>query len=122
MFKLSKRSESNLAGVNADLVRVVRRAIQISEVDFSVIEGLRAVERQRDLVAKGASRTMRSKHLTGHAVDCAPWVNGSIPWNDWDAFESVANAMKAAAKELNIKIEWGGDWKTFKDGPHFELT
>ena len=121
MFKLSKKSKSKLAGVNPGLVRVVSLAIEITDIDFMVIEGLRTIERQRELVAKGASKTMRSRHITGDAVDCAPLVNGEIPWNDWKAFERVAKAMKAAAKELNIAIEWGGDWETFKDGPHFQI-
>lgn len=65
---------------------------------------------------------MNSRHLTGHAVDCAPLVNNQIPWNDWSYFKKVADAMIKAAKELGVDIEWGGNWKTFKDGPHFQLT
>jgi len=119
MFKLSKRSIDNLQGVHDDLVAVVSRALEISEVDFAVIEGMRTVTRQKELYAAGASQTMNSRHLTGHAVDLAAYVNG-IRW-DWPLYEKIAEAMKKAADELEIAIVWGGDWKTFKDGPHFEL-
>ncbi len=119
-FNFSKRSLKNLEGVRPELVKVVRRALEISQVDFTVIEGVRTINEQRDLVKSGASRTMRSRHLTGHAVDLAPYLNGRIRW-DWSLFYPIAIAMKKAAKELNVKIRWGGDWKRFKDGPHFQL-
>lgn len=119
-YKLSKRSLSRLEGVHPDLIKVVKRAIQITEQDFTVLEGLRTKERQRELVKKGASKTMNSRHLTGHAVDIAPWVNGGVSW-DWVYYYDVADAMKQAARELGISIEWGGDWKSFKDGPHWQL-
>lgn len=119
-FTLSLKSELRLQGVHPDLVRIVRRALQISTVDFAVTEGLRTLERQRELVAKGASQTLRSRHLTGHAVDLAPVIDGAIRW-DWPPFYKIADAMKAAAAELGLPLEWGGDWKTFKDGPHFQL-
>lgn len=115
-YKLGERSLKNLEGVHPDLVAVVKRAIEITEQDFTVIEGLRSIERQRELVASGASRTMNSRHLTGHAVDIAPWP---ISW-DWQRFYPIADAMKQAAEELYIDLEWGGDWK-FKDGPHWQL-
>jgi peptidoglycan L-alanyl-D-glutamate endopeptidase CwlK len=119
-FKLGLRSKQRLKGVHPHLVKVVERAIQISEVDFTVLEGLRTYERQRQLVKAGASQTYRSRHLTGHAVDIGAWVGGSVRW-DWPLYDKIAGAMKAAAKELRIHIEWGGDWKSFKDGPHFQL-
>jgi len=118
-YKLGTRSLQNLSGVHPDLVAVVKRAIQITEQDFTVIEGVRNIERQRELYRKGASKTLNSRHLTGHAVDMVPWP---IDWNDLDRFEVVSEAMKAAAEELNIPIVWGGDWKSFYDGPHFELN
>jgi peptidoglycan L-alanyl-D-glutamate endopeptidase CwlK len=118
-FKLSVRSKKALVGVHPDLVRVVERAIQLTDVDFAVTEGVRTIERQRQLFASGASTTMNSRHITGHAVDVAAWV-GEIRW-DWPLYHKIAEAMKAAAKELGVAIIWGGDWKTFKDGPHFEL-
>ena len=119
-YHLGKRSRSRLEGVHPDLVRVVERAIEITPVDFTVVEGRRSKVRQRQLVKIGASRTMRSRHLTGHAVDLAPWVDGTVRW-DWPLFYPIARAMKQAAKELDVKIRWGGDWKHFKDGPHFQL-
>lgn len=118
MYKLSQRSMQNLSGVHPDLIAVVKRAIQITEQDFSVIEGVRNINRQRELVAKGASTTMNSRHLTGHAVDLAPYP---INW-DWEYFYPIADAMKQAAEELDVDLEWGGDWKSFPDGPHFQLS
>lgn len=119
-FVFSKRSENNLLGVHPALVLVVRRALELTTVDFTVIEGLRTHARQLELVRAGASQTMNSRHLTGHAVDIAPYIGGQIRW-DWPPFYKIAEAMKAAAKEQETAIVWGGDWKTFKDGPHFEL-
>jgi peptidoglycan L-alanyl-D-glutamate endopeptidase CwlK len=119
-FKFGLVSKYRLRGVHPDLVKVMELAISKSPVDFSVIEGLRTIERQRQYVKSGASRTMKSRHLTGHAVDIAPYVSGKIRW-DWPLYYKIAPIVKAAAKELKIPIVWGGDWKTFKDGPHFEL-
>ncbi|CAB4157077.1 D-alanyl-D-alanine carboxypeptidase [uncultured Caudovirales phage] len=119
-FALSTRSRQRLAGVHPDLVKVVERAIQLTTIDFAVTEGLRTPARQKELVAAGASKTLNSRHLTGHAVDVAALVNGSIRW-DWPLYAKIADAMKSAAKELSVPIVWGGDWRTFKDGPHFEL-
>ncbi|WP_339913639.1 peptidoglycan-binding protein [uncultured Brevundimonas sp.] len=117
---LDARSEKNLKGVHPDLVRVVRGAATISPIAFVVTEGLRTIERQRSLVASGASRTMKSRHLTGHAVDLAARVNGEIRW-DWPLYQTLSKAMKQAAQEANVALEWGGDWRSFKDGPHFQL-
>ena len=108
-----------LAGVHPDLVRVVRRLID-EGVEFKVIEGVRSLERQRALFAAGASRTMNSRHLTGHAVDLAPTVKGQILW-DWPLFDTLAVAVKAAAKAENVPLEWGGNWTKFRDGPHWQL-
>lgn len=150
-FVLSQRSLSRLDGVHPDLVRVVKRALELSKQDFSVLEGLRTAERQAQLVKQGLSQTTNSKHLKqtdsfGHAVDLTPWVNGAVSW-DWVYFYPIAEAVRAAAKELNVKIRWGGAWcvlnettndaktlvadyvaarrkqgkKAFNDGPHFEL-
>lgn len=118
MYNLGNKSLNRLQGVHPDLVSVVKRAIQITDQDFSVLEGVRTVERQRELVAKGKSTTMNSRHLTGHAVDLVPYP---VSW-DWDYFYPIADAMKQAARDLGVGLEWGGDWKSFPDGPHFQLS
>ena len=119
-FKLGLRSLSKLAGLHSDLQKVVHRAIQLTEVDFIVTEGWRTRERQAELFVKGATTTMNSRHLTGHAVDLAAMVGTEVRW-DWPLYHKLAKAMKQSALELNVQIVWGGDWRTFKDGPHFEL-
>lgn len=119
-FQLSKRSIKNLNGVHKDLINVVLRAIKLTEVDFVVTEGKRTRERQAELVRSGASQTMNSRHITGHAVDLAALVEGQVRW-DWPLYHKLAAAMKQAAEELEVEIVWGGDWTTFKDGPHFQL-
>ena len=121
MYVLGSRSLSKLDGVHPDLVEVVRLAIQKTNVDFSVLEGLRTKERQRALFSSGASRTMNSRHLDGHAVDLVAYVNGNVEWS-WPLYDRIAVAMKQASAELGISIEWGGDWISFKDGPHFQLS
>lgn len=137
MFKLSKGSLDKLEGVHPDLVKVVKRAIEVTKEDFSVLEGLRTKERQRRLVSEGKSQTMNSRHLTGHAVDLVPYP---INW-EWSGFFPIADAMIKASQELNIPLRWGGNWQksdlrswgrsavelhrtytgNFPDGPHFEL-
>lgn len=145
-FRLSKRSLDRLKGVHPDLVKVVHRALQLSTIDFLVLEGVRTLERQKELVKTGASKTLNSRHLTGHAVDLAPIDNGQVSWH-WPHYYTVADAMKRAAIELFIPIRWGGVWDkelnkialiepavsayvssqksrgkaAFIDGPHFEL-
>jgi peptidoglycan L-alanyl-D-glutamate endopeptidase CwlK len=121
MFKLSAKSLSRLEGVHPDLVKVVHRAIQNSNVDFAVLEGLRTPERQQQLVKSGASLTLKSRHLTGHAVDLGAIVGGQVRW-DWPLYYKISEAMKDAARDLKVSITWGGDWTMFKDGPHFELN
>ena len=136
MFHLGEKSLERLATVKPNLQSVVKRAIEISAVDFRVIEGIRTAERQAYLLQKGATRTRNSKHLTGDAVDLAPIIEGQVTW-DWLYFHPLARAMKQASEELDIPIRWGGTWlplsvtsptngrfalsKTFPDGPHFEL-
>ncbi len=117
---LSERSLQRLEGVHADLVRVVKRAAATSNIDFTVLEGLRTLERQKTLVARGASKTMKSRHLTGHAVDLAPFVDGQVVWA-WPLYHKLAVIVKAAAADEKVAIEWGGDWRSFKDGPHWQL-
>lgn len=125
-FVFSKSSREKLHGVHPDLVKVVELALTLSEVDFKVIEGLRTQERQNQLYVLRKTKTLNSRHLTGHAVDIVPLP---LDWNDKQAFGKVAKAMFAAAKQLKVAIRWGGDWnrngrsddETFYDGPHFEL-
>ena len=119
-FGLSKRSLVRLEGVHPRLVALVREAIALSPVDFMVTEGLRTPERQAALIRAGASRTKRSRHLTGHAVDVAALVDGQVRW-DWPLYPRIAAAFKAAAVRQGIPIVWGGDWPSLRDGPHFEL-
>ena len=121
MFKLSNKSLERLKGVHPDLVKVVKRAIELTEVDFSVGEGLRTIERQKELVAKGASQTMKSRHLTGHAVDLYAIVDSTVSW-EWKYYAKISESVLKASKELGVDVEWGGNWKTIKDGPHFQLT
>lgn len=139
-FVLGKRSKQRLEGVHQDLVDVVELAITLTQVDFTVLEGRRSLARQKRLVAQGKSKTLNSRHLTGHAVDVAPWVNGTVNWN-WNYFYPIADAFIASSKELDVPLRWGGNWRirdirswegsgielakaypgSFPDGPHFEL-
>lgn len=147
-FQLSKKSLSRLDGVHNDLVVVVHRAIELTEIDFGVAEGLRSLERQQALVDHGDSWTLDSRHLTGHAVDLVAYVGGKPSWN-WSHYFKIAEAMKKAAAEEGIPLIWGGLWdkeltgtyrdlevlqaeyiRSFRqwkgrapniDGPHFEL-
>jgi peptidoglycan L-alanyl-D-glutamate endopeptidase CwlK len=145
-YRLSQRSLDRMEGVHNDLQDVVCRAIEITEVDFAVIEGLRSESRQWQLVDSGASQTMNSRHLNGYAVDLAAWVDGEIRW-DWPLYYKIAEAVQEAAKELGVTVTWGGCWenlnevgdpkkamqayvarkqaageKAFPDGPHFQLS
>ncbi|CND56080.1 peptidase M15B and M15C DD-carboxypeptidase VanY/endolysin [Yersinia pseudotuberculosis] len=125
-FRFSQRSDNNLKGVNADLVKVVRRALELSPVDFGVIEGLRTVERQKELVDTGKSQTMNSRHITGHAIDLLPT---GADWNDYKCWLPVLDAMHRAGKELGVKLRFGITWTDnpndkpakFLDGPHVEI-
>ena len=119
-FRLSRRSRDRLVGVHPALAAVIEAAIQTSPVDFMVTEGVRTPARQAALVHAGASRTRKSRHLTGHAVDIAALVDGQVRW-DWPLYPRIAAAIKAAAIRLDTPIIWGGDWTRLRDGPHFEL-
>lgn len=148
-FKLSKKSLERLEGVDERLIEVVKIAIEVSNIDFVVTEGLRTVERQRELVAKGASQTMKSKHIEGLAVDLAAYIGDRISW-EMNLYDDIADAMKYAAKEIDVPICWGAAWhiedirewdgtmqdamdeyidvrrsqgkRPFIDGPHFEIN
>ena len=123
---MDDRSERNLMGVHVDLVKVVRKTAEdwASTNDgvsrLIVTEGLRSKERQIELHKAGASMTLNSRHLTGHAVDLAVIIAGKPDWS-WPPFHRLGQLMKSNARGLNVPIVWGGDWKSFKDGPHFEL-
>ena len=122
-MKINTASTARLRGVHPDLVRVVQRCAadwKDPETGFIVTCGVRTLEEQKVLKAKGASKTLRSRHLTGHAVDLAATIGGNVRW-DWPLYDRLAKAMKAAAKAEKVPLEWGGDWKTFKDGPHYQL-
>ena len=119
-FRLSSRSRARIKGVHPDLVAVVEAAIAISPIDFLVTEGLRDPKRQAALVKAGASRTLNSRHITGHAIDVAALVDGQVRW-DWPLYPRIAAAFKAAATRLGVPVVWGGDWPRLRDGPHFEL-
>lgn len=120
-YRLGNRSKERLEGVHPDMVAVVERAIELTEIDFTVLEGLRTLERQKTLVARGASTTLNSRHITGHAVDLGAYVDGGVRW-DWPLYHKIAEAMKQAALELKVDMDWGGDWKSFPDGPHYQLS
>ena len=122
-MKLNTASHSRLRGVHPDLISVVMRCAADwadSYTGFIVTCGLRTPEEQKQLKTKGASKTLRSRHLTGHAVDLACTLDGQVRW-DWPLYNKLAKAMKAAAKKEGVSLEWGGDWVSFKDGPHFQL-
>lgn len=119
-FRFSTRSKRNLEGLHPDLIAVAHRALELSPLDFVVTEGLRSVTRQKQLFAAGASKTMNSRHLTGHALDVAALVAGQVRW-DWPLYAQIAEAFKQAALERGAPLIWGGDWASLKDGPHFEL-
>ena len=146
-FSLGKRSLAELEGVHEELVAVVNHAIKITQVDFAVHDGIRTQDEQAALVARGASKTMNSRHLTGHAVDLVPYINGKLRW-EWQPIYHVASAMQRATIECRTRLRWGGVWdreiqnlmsdlelevgyygerrrrlgaRVFLDGPHFEL-
>ncbi len=132
-FSFGTKSRERLIGVHPDLVKVAERAITSTAVDFCILEGVRTVDRQRLLFQSGASQTLNSRHIpalprddeknlgpVGHALDIGAWVDHMVRW-DWPLYHMLANSMKMAAMEVGVTIEWGGDWKSFKDGPHYQL-
>jgi peptidoglycan L-alanyl-D-glutamate endopeptidase CwlK len=122
---LSASSLAKLDHVHPDLIKVVKKVAEISTIDFTVMEGTRSVAQQKLNVAKGVSTTMNSRHIPGkdglaHAVDLVPIVGGKVSW-DWAVYNKFSPIVKQAAKLVGVPLEWGGDWKTFKDGPHYQL-
>jgi len=148
-FKLSERSLGKLEGVNDNMKLVVMKAITLTKIDFGVICGLRTQEEQEELVAKGASKTMKSRHLTGDAVDLMCYIGSRGSW-ELNLYDDVADAMKQAAQDEGVGIRWGAAWqipdirewdgtmeeamnayvdlrrsegrRPFIDAPHFELS
>lgn len=120
----SPRSEKAMKGIHPDLVKVLREYAKDCEMDLIVTEGLRTPERQKELVSQGASRTLKSRHITGHAFDIVGWIvvngKGQISYSG-PVMKVIAVGMKAAAKRAKVKIEWGGDWTSFVDQPHYQL-
>lgn len=121
MYQFGTRSKERLKGVHPDLVRVMEEAIKGSPYDFSITEGLRTTERQKELYDAKKSLTLQSRHLTGHAVDIAVFIDGKVTW-EFEAYRKVAEHIKSVAVALKVPLIWGGEWRTLKDGPHFELN
>ena len=127
-MELNSSSKAKLKGVHPDLVRVVNRCAKDwtdKQFTFGLTCGVRSLEEQKVLVKKGASKTLKSRHIPApngysHAVDVVAFIDGKVRW-DWPLYDKIAKAMKAAAKAEKVPIEWGGDWVSFKDGPHFQL-
>lgn len=118
--RFSARSFNHLAGVRPELVVLAYHALTLSTVPFQITDGIRTRAEQEKLLAEGKSQTLKSRHLTGHAVDVVAIVDGKVTW-DWQHYETIADAFARASSETGIPIEWGGDWK-FRDGPHFQLS
>jgi peptidoglycan L-alanyl-D-glutamate endopeptidase CwlK len=119
-YKFSNRSLDKLGTVHQDLQMLFKEAIRHSPHDFSITEGKRSLERQKELVAAKKSRTMNSRHLSGKAVDIAVFIENNVSWN-FSLYQDVANHIKAMSILLGVSIVWGGDWETFRDGVHYEL-
>ena len=128
MMQLGSTSVSRLKGVHPDLVRVVNRCAKDwkdKQFTFGITCGVRTLEDQKILVKKGASRTLKSRHIPApngysHAIDVVAFIDGKVRW-DWPLYDKISKSMKAAAKAEKVPIEWGGDWVSFKDGPHYQL-
>ena len=120
-MKLSPKDRERLRGVHPDLVRVIERAAEISDRPFVLLEGKRTLARQKQLLAQGATTTLNSRHLTGHAIDLAPLDKKGQASFAWPLYYPLADIIERAAKECSVPIEWGGRWKKFPDGPHWQL-
>lgn len=120
-FGFSQHSLNNLSGVHSDLIKVMERAIEITTVDFGVIDGLRTLAEEKENLANGKTETLHSRHLVGCAVDVMAYIGGKGSWETC-FYEKIADAVFQAAAELGIAIVWGGNWKTLKDYGHFELS
>jgi peptidoglycan L-alanyl-D-glutamate endopeptidase CwlK len=114
------QSKAKLNTVHKSLQDLFYAAIGEAPYDFSITEGLRSLERQKQLFRDGKSKTMNSRHLTGNAVDVCIIIDGKASW-DFDKYVELAEYIKKIAKAVNVPIVWGGDWQSFRDGPHYEL-
>jgi len=119
-YQLSESSLAKLQGVHPLLVQVVKATIARSPLDFKITEGLRTIERQRELVGQKKSQTLKSRHIIGQAVDICVLIDGKPNW-DFNNYKVVAGVFLQCAKELGVKITWGGSWTTLVDGPHFQI-
>lgn len=124
-MELTKKDEDRLKRAHPDLVKIVRRAAKITKVPFTILQSDRTLEQQRENVRKGVSQTMKSRHLISsdgfvRAVDIAPLDDKGASFA-WPLYHKLAPIMKQAAKDVKVPVEWGGDWKSFKDGPHWQL-
>lgn len=117
----SARSKRNMQGLHPDLLAVLDKALRLTPYDFVVTEGLRSEARQKQLLASGASKTLNSRHLTGHAFDIAVIDSSGISW-DFALYKANAQVILAVASDLGVELEWGGNWRSPKDGPHFQLA
>jgi len=120
MYSFSQRSKDRLKGVHPDMVKVMQEAIKESPLDFGITEGLRTLERQKELFEAGKSQTMNSRHLKGFAVDIVIFIDGKANW-DLKNYRIVTDHIKSVAKKLGVPIQCGIDWVSFVDGPHIEL-
>ena len=150
-YQLSQKSLDRLKGVDERLIKVVKRAIELSPIDFMVLEGVRTKEQCMINYGKGRTASQcsakgvpakyaqpsaakvtwlnnpfASKHVGGKAVDLVPYP---VDWQDLKKFDAIAKAMLQAAKELGVTIRWGADWdgdgkpreRGESDSPHFEI-
>ena len=120
MYKLSKKSRKNMVGIHPILAFAVEMAIKETKQDFTVLEGVRDMVRQREMVANGSSKTLRSYHLNGLAVDLVAYVNGTVTWEE-KYYREIGRAMKAIITRYNLPIEWGFE-KWGWDIPHWQMT
>jgi len=125
-FALSQRDVTRLKKAHPDLQRIVNEAARITTLPFVILQADRTLAEQKANVAKGVSQTLKSRHLIDgkgivYAVDIAPIGPDGKASFAWPLYHKLAPIMKQAAKNVGVPVEWGGDWKTLKDGPHWQL-
>lgn len=119
-MELNKNSIAKLSTVHKDLQKVIYRAAEITTIKFIVTYGIRTLEEQKRYVAAGTSKTMKSRHLDGAAVDLAIMIDGKINW-DAKNYKKLALIVHQAAEDVGVVVECGADWTKFFDGPHIQL-